>query len=243
MGTGSPKHQCLTKKLRAKSNQSLASEEKHKTYRLLVLGESGVGKTSLISQLLYDQIPDDHQPTVQQMYLGKFGLCGPNISINIEDTSGAYFSEFPAMFDMSLKSADGVLLVMDASNLESFDKVREIKDEILSKKVEIPMLIAANKMDLCPGLTIDALQKSLSIDWECGFLECSAKESLNVSDVFKELLGQIKLLRGEGLLLLGSGSRHCFVRTQSSPALPAFRSVKNEEKIKPTRKQRSCITS
>ena len=120
-------HQCSTvKKFLTRSNRSLTSDEEEKTYRLLVLGATSVGKTAIISQLLYDQIPKDHTQTVQQMYLGKFGLCGPQISVEIEDTSGSYFTDFPVMFEMSLKSSDGVLLVFDVSNPESFEEVKTL---------------------------------------------------------------------------------------------------------------------
>ena len=54
-----------------------------KTSRLLVLRSSSVGKTAVISQLLYDEIPADHTKTVQQMYSGKFGLCGPLVNVQI----------------------------------------------------------------------------------------------------------------------------------------------------------------
>ena len=92
----------------------------------------------MISQLLYDEIPADHTKTVQQMYLGKFGLCGPQVNVQIEDTSDAYFSDFPAMFQISLNTADGVILVFDISSPESFDKVKQIREAIIKKQEKIP---------------------------------------------------------------------------------------------------------
>ena len=239
---GSPQHHCMTKKLRARSNRSLTSEEKDRTYRLLVLGATSVGKTAIISQLLYDQIPQDHTHTVQQMYLGKFGLCGPKISIEIEDTSGAYATDFPAMFDMSLKAADGILLVFDASNFESFEEVRTLHAEISKKKGKIPTVVVSNKMDQTASRSGEDIVRMITKEWGCGFIQCSAKESASVSVVFKQLLGQIKLRRGEGLLERGSGARHCFVRTQSSPAIPVFqKKVNTYNKEQDTQDQRQTF--
>ena len=112
----------------------------------------------------------------------------------------------------------------------------------MKKKSKIPLVVVGNKMDLTPDGSNKIFSTTVTRDWECGFIECSAKENVNVSDVFKELLGQIKLVRGEGLLLLGSGSRHCFVRTQSSPALPIFQKgvgfgEKKDELGKPEKRQ------
>ena len=242
--TDCPRHQCLTKKFRTRSNRTLTSEQREKTYRLLVLGASYVGKTAIISQLLYDQIPEDHTQTVQQMYLGKFGICGPPISVEIEDTSGSYFTDFPVMFELSLKCADGVILVFDASIQESFEEVKKLKVNIISKKKAIPIIVVANKMDLCNPPSNEEFATTVLNDWECRYVECSAKDNINISDVFKEVLGQVKLVQGEGVLSLGSISRHCFVRTMSSPVLPVFRNaypdLSESDKLE---KKQSCIAS
>ena len=241
--TDSLKHQCSkSKKLRTRSNRSITSEDE-KTYRLLVLGASSVGKTAVISQLLCAEIPADHTKTVQQMYLGKFGLCGPQVNVQIEDTSDAYFSDFPAMFQISLNTADGIILVFDISSPESFEEVKQIREAIIRKKEKIPIVVVANKLDLCPTTRDEAISATVLIDWECGYVECSAKENVNISDAFKELLEQITTIQGEEEPKKRSVSKHCFVRTQSSPTLPIFQRVTQKKEIGKLAKQQSCTIS
>jgi 50S ribosomal subunit-associated GTPase HflX len=125
-------------------------------------------------------------------------------------------------------SADGVLLVFDFSSPESFEEVAQLRDAINKKNVRIPMIVVANKSDLSQETRNTVIPATVIDDWECGYVECSARENSNISEVFKELLGKVKAEQGDGFLKLGSVSRHCFVRTQSSPAIPGFRRDKME---------------
>ena len=234
-------HNCIIhKKSNRRSPQPLTCEEKAKTYRILLLGGTSVGKTAIISQLLYDTIPADHTRTVQQMYGGHFGLCGPKMNVEIEDTSGSYFSDFPVMFDMSLKSADGVLLVFDVSSPESFAEVALLRDAVQKRNATMPLTVVANKSDLVTAACEATIPATVIDDWECGFVECSARENVNISEAFKELLSKVKTERGDGLLQVGSVSRHCFVRTQSSPAMPGQDTRESGHKL---RKRQTCSIS
>ena len=80
-------------------------------------------------------------------------------------------------------------------------------------------------------------------DWECGFVECSARENVNISEAFKELLSKVKTERGDGLLQVGTVSRHCFVRTQSIPAMFGFRRQDTRESVHKLRKRQTCSIS
>ena len=66
-------------------------------YRVLVLGPSKVGKTAIISQFLYDQFQPGYKPTVEEMYKVDLEVFNKKLSLNIEDTSGTFVSDFPAM--------------------------------------------------------------------------------------------------------------------------------------------------
>lgn len=55
------------------------------------------------------------------MYRGEFDLGSAQIALNVEDTGGNYIQEFRTMADISLKAADGFVLVYSAAEPETFE--------------------------------------------------------------------------------------------------------------------------
>ena len=78
-------------------------------YRILVMGAAKVGKTAIIDQLIDKGISPRYKPTVQEMYQRDFMNGDNRILLEIEDTSGFFAYDFPAMLDVSLSSADNVI--------------------------------------------------------------------------------------------------------------------------------------
>ena len=94
-----------------------------KSYRVLILGPTSVGKTSIVRQLLHRQISAQYQPTLQEMYTGDIELGGSQSVLNIEDTGQNFVHEFPAMAEVSLQAADGVLIVFSVAEPSTFEEV------------------------------------------------------------------------------------------------------------------------
>ena len=118
-------------------------------YRVLVLGPSKVGKTAIISQFCYDQFQPGYKPTVEEMYKVDLEVGNLKLSLNIEDTSGTFTSDFPAMAKVSLSSADVVLLVFSVDDEDSLRKVGMLRDLVMeSRGPDMPMLVVGNKIDL-----------------------------------------------------------------------------------------------
>ena len=64
-----------------------------------------------------------YKPTLQEMYTGEVDLGGLPCVLNIEDTGQNFVHEFPAMADVSLRAADGVVLVFSVADPSSFEEV------------------------------------------------------------------------------------------------------------------------
>ena len=64
------------------------------------------------------------------MYRGEFEVGSTKFTLDIEDTSGTFAWDFPAMVEVSLGHADAVLLVFSVEDRESFEQVGEITDDI-----------------------------------------------------------------------------------------------------------------
>jgi small GTP-binding protein len=162
-------------------------------YRVVVLGSSTVGKTAIISQFLYDSFTSGYKETVDEMYHGEFDVGGCELTLNIQDTGGSYVDEFPAMIGVSLASADAVLLVFSVAALHSFEEVSRMRDLVQGiKGKDIPIVVVGNKTDLPREISKEEAEATVMFDWENGYMECCAKDNINISLVFKELLNQAK---------------------------------------------------
>ena len=160
---------------------------------MLVLGASMVGKTGILSQFLYDSFIGPYKETVDEMYHGEFDVGSCDLSLNIQDTGGNYVHDFPAMVDISLQSADAFILVYAVDDPSSWDEVVRLRSLVTSHKGEqAPIVVVGNKTDLERKTSQEALEATVMFDWEHGYVECSAKDNINTTAVFKELLGQAR---------------------------------------------------
>ncbi|XP_024216311.2 ras-related protein Rap-2a [Halyomorpha halys] len=166
-------------------------------HKVVVMGGAKVGKSSIIAQFLYGTFSPKYKRTVEEMHLGEFNVGGVRLTLEILDTAGSF--EFPAMRALSISSADAFVLVYSVVDPETFEEARVIRDQILEIKggAQVPIVIVGNKIDLIEDDSQQDLSKTtesiVTVDWENGFVETSAKENLNVTKVFKELLSQAKV--------------------------------------------------
>ncbi|CAH2241264.1 jg3325 [Pararge aegeria aegeria] len=166
-------------------------------HKIVVLGAAKVGKSSLISQFLYGTFSTKYKRTIEEMHHGDFNVAGVRLTLDILDTSGAY--EFPAMRTLSMQSADAFILVYDITDADSFAEVRALRDQIHETKesTAVPIVVVGNKVDLAESgerqVEFHTTESVVTVDWENGFVEASAKDNMNVTQIFKELLVQAKV--------------------------------------------------
>ena len=177
------------------SSSSSCESEGDGQMRVLFLGAESVGKTSIIRQFLGKQFSSKHQPTLQEMYTGELDLGGSQLALRIEDTGSFFIHDFPAMADVSLKNSDGAVLVFDVNDPKSFEEISKLRDLVFSKRPSLPTVIVGNKIDLERKLPAKEIEFTVCLDWECGYVECSAWEEQGVDGVFRELAIQAKIMK------------------------------------------------
>ncbi|CAI9599712.1 unnamed protein product [Staurois parvus] len=116
------------------------------------MGAAGVGKTALIQQLLYDRFEHRHRRTVEEVYCLEPDPELLRLRLEIMDTSGSY--SFPAMQKLRIQQGDAFALVFSLADLESFQEVERLRQEILRIKGEndVPIVVVGNQTDRFPGL-------------------------------------------------------------------------------------------
>lgn len=127
----------------SESGKSSDSSVRHK---IVVMGGGKVGKTAIISQFLYNTFPMKYKRTVEEMHHAHFNVSGIHLTLDILDTSGSY--EFPAMRELSIKSADAFVLVYNVNDSNTFLEIKALRTLILNTKGIVPIVVVGNKIDL-----------------------------------------------------------------------------------------------
>ncbi|CAH3144453.1 unnamed protein product [Porites evermanni] len=185
-----------------RKTSSLEKAEKHMKFTVAFFGDSGVGKSSIIRNLVGEGYIQEHIPTVEEFYATQMIYRNKTYEFDIIDSSGSY--EFPAMRRIAIQKADAVVLVYSVDRPKSFTKLEIYLDEIqkccADSNRRIPVIIVSNKADLpnlseptfadARGIEISACDYLESL-WECQWLSTSARFNLNIAAIFYKLLEKL----------------------------------------------------
>ena len=163
-------------------------------YRIVIMGAAGVGKTSIITQFLYQQFVAEYKATVEEMYTEEYLINGLAVTLDFLDTSGSY--EFPAMRKLSIDTADAFILVYSVDDETSYEEMKKMRSQVLEQKNRdrIPIVIVGNKSDSAERkIQREMAETTANIDWENGYVEASAKNNTNITGIFRELLRQVNV--------------------------------------------------
>ena len=133
------------------------------SFKILLLGDSTVGKTAFILRFCEDKFDEDSLTTIGLDQKNKYVKRGDKkIELHIWDTAGQ--ERFRAITKNLYKGADGILLMYDMSNLVSFNHIKEwinsIKESVDISK--IALIIVGNKCDLTTQeITVDEEKKKI----------------------------------------------------------------------------------
>eukprot|EP00727_Mastigamoeba_balamuthi_P013965 m51a1_g9191 putative ras gtpase (198) ;mRNA; r:81645-82805 len=161
-------------------------------YRVVIVGDGGVGKSCLTIQLTQNHFITDYDPTIENSYRKPLMVDNELCMLDILDTAGQ--EEYSAMRDQYFRTGNGFIVVYSVVDRHSYDKVEEYHDQILRVKEEsaFPMILAANKSDLPERTVQPAEGEALSAKWGVPLLETSAKTRTNVDELFVGVVKEIK---------------------------------------------------
>jgi len=162
--------------------------------KIVVLGTGGVGKSALTVQFVQGIFVDKYDPTIEDSYRKPFEVDGEQKVLEILDTAGT--EQFTAMRDLYMKNGHGFVLVYSITATSTFNDLTDLKEQILRVKdcETVPLVLVGNKCDLKDQRQITTDQgEQLSKQMNCSFLEASAKDRINVDNVFVEVVRQVLL--------------------------------------------------
>ncbi|VDL95672.1 unnamed protein product [Schistocephalus solidus] len=162
-------------------------------FKLLLIGDSGVGKSCLLLRFADDTYTETYISTIGVDFkIRTIELDGKVVKLQIWDTAGQ--ERFRTITSSYYRGAHGIILVYDITDAESFANVKMWLSEVERyASASVSRLLVGNKADLSTKRAVQtsdaqALADSLGIP----FLETSAKNATNVEEAFYKMAEKIK---------------------------------------------------
>ena len=159
---------------------------KKQLLKIIILGDSGVGKTSLMHQYVSKKFDNRYKATIGADFLTKdVEINGQAVALQIWDTAGQ--ERFQALGSAFYRGADACILVYDVTQQESFAHLSSWMEEFNLQAGKRDCVLIGNKCDLADKKTVTNrtaeawCQKN---DEAIKFFECSAKDNTGVEDAF-----------------------------------------------------------
>eukprot|EP01120_Amphizonella_sp_Union-15-10_P005984 TRINITY_DN1850_c0_g2_i1.p1 TRINITY_DN1850_c0_g2~~TRINITY_DN1850_c0_g2_i1.p1 ORF type:complete len:188 (+),score=41.44 TRINITY_DN1850_c0_g2_i1:38-601(+) len=160
--------------------------EYDKLLKVLIIGDSSVGKSSLLVQYTEGNFTDTFISTIGVDFkIQTLNMNGQRVRLQIWDTAGQ--EKFRTITSSYYRGTHGVIVVFDLSNQETFDHVQNWMAEIdKSCGTKVKKLLVGNKSDLEKTVSEEQI-KELIENENIPYIETSAKNCSNVKEAFKKL--------------------------------------------------------
>jgi len=160
--------------------------------KVIILGDSGVGKTSLMNQYVSRKFSSHYKATIGADFLTKEVMVDDKlVTMQIWDTAGQ--ERFQSLGVAFYRGADCCVLVFDVNVAKSFEHIDNWREEFLSQaaprnKEAFPFVLLGNKIDLeNRAVTQKRAQAWCQTNGNIPFYETSAKEAINVDQAFQTI--------------------------------------------------------
>ena len=166
-------------------------------FKIIVVGETGVGKSNLLSQYVQGRVAENYIPTIGVEFASRIVQLpnGRAAKAQIWDTSGN--PKYKAISAAHYRRAVGAMLVYDVTKEETFENLTTWVDEIRElAESNVTIMIVGNKLDLC-----DDYNKARQVPIETGsifaqahdllFCETSALANLQVTEAYEQMINEL----------------------------------------------------
>lgn len=170
-------------------------------FKLVLIGDSGVGKSCLLLRFADDAFTESYISTIGVDFRFRtVKIDKKTVKLQIWDTAGQ--ERFRTITSAYYRGADGIIMVYDVTSPDSFDHVNDWLKEVNRYAAEgTCKLLVGNKSDRSADRAVTAEQaKEFADEIEVPFLETSAKSAANVEEAFLTMAGELikqRVARGQ----------------------------------------------
>lgn len=157
-------------------------------YKLVFLGDQGVGKTSIITRFMYDSFDKNYQATIGIDFLSKtMYLEDRTVRLQLWDTAGQ--ERFRSLIPSYIRDSSVAVVVYDITNRASFlNTAKWIEDVRNERGNDVIIVLVGNKTDLSERRQVSVEEGEDKANKESiMFIESSAKAGFNIKALFRKL--------------------------------------------------------
>ncbi|KPI44854.1 Protein ras-2 [Cyphellophora attinorum] len=188
-------------------------------YKLVVLGDGGVGKTALTIQLCLNHFVETYDPTIEDSYRKQVSIDQQSCMLEVLDTAGQ--EEYTALRDQWIRDGEGFILVYSITSRNSFTRIQKFHNQVQRVKESgnpnsptgtsylpaqmnsaptysgpVPVMLVGNKSDKHHEREVSSQEgQALARELGCEFVEASAKNCINVEKAFFDVVRQLRRQR------------------------------------------------
>mmetsp|Transcript_13038 Transcript_13038/g.22362 ORF Transcript_13038/g.22362 Transcript_13038/m.22362 type:complete len:214 (-) Transcript_13038:1174-1815(-) len=174
------------------SKKGSKSKDYDYLFKLVLIGDSGVGKSCLLLRFADDAFTESYISTIGVDFRFRtVKMDKKTVKLQIWDTAGQ--ERFRTITSAYYRGADGIIMVYDTTSSDSFDHVNDWLKEVNRYASEgTCKLLVGNKCDRVADRAVTTEQaKEFADDLGVAFLETSAKTAKNVEEAFLTMAGEL----------------------------------------------------
>jgi len=165
-----------------------------KKCQLLIIGDSTVGKTSILSRYTNGEFNPHYLATVGLDFFKKDEIFdGKTIRIKIWDTAGQ--ERYKSLTQGYFRNAEGIMIVYDVSNSDSFHNlkywIQSIKTHINIDNEHVPAIIIGNKIDIFDREVTKEQAEKFAKEENLEYFETSAKNGKGIEECIRFLIKKV----------------------------------------------------
>lgn len=166
-------------------------------YKLVFLGDQGVGKTCIINRFVYDSFDKNYQATIGIDFLSKtMYLEDRTVRLQLWDTAGQ--ERFRSLIPSYIRDSSVAVVVYDTTSRASFLNSSKWIDDIRSERGDdVVIMLVGNKTDLADRRQVSVEEgEAKASEEKILFIETSAKVGFNVKQLFRRLASALPGAKG-----------------------------------------------